>query len=97
VSKQTQSSRGKSCKLRIYPYCQDNTETVVACHIASTDKGMGIKSPDIWSVDGCDVCHSIIDGRMRVDLSPLEIERCINRALYLTIKRKIEEGLIVEL
>jgi len=62
--------------------------------ISCEDKGWGIKSPDWWLVDGCSICHDIIDGRKRSALTKLEINKCILRALYRTINRRIEQGLI---
>ena len=94
-TKLTKSARDEECTLQIHPYCNQNPETTVLCHINSPDKGMGIKSPDFFAVYGCSDCHDIIDGRKGLEGISLEEElSCINRALYRTWKRMIEKGLI---
>ena len=94
MSKLTEGARGEDCTLHIYPYCNGNNETVVTCHINCEDKGWSLKSPDFWSVYGCSDCHDVIDGRKKTDLSKDVINDCIMRALYRTMKRRIEQGLI---
>lgn len=95
-SKLTKASRGEPCRFQIYPYCEDNPETTVPCHMPSEDKGWAIKSPDWWLVDGCSTCHAIVDGRMPVDLPEIEILRCAMRGLYRTLKNRFERGLLKE-
>lgn len=86
------SARGESCTLRIYPYCNGNTETVVLCHIGKA--GMGIKSPDWQAVYGCSSCHDVIDGRILTDIHPLEIKNILLSAQHNTWEIMIEKGLI---
>lgn len=93
-NKFTKSARGEECTLRLYPYCNGNTETTVLCHINCEDKGMGIKSPDWWAVYGCSACHDIIDGRRGGSDVAEILDRSILSALYRTHKRMIEKGLI---
>lgn len=93
-NKFTKSARGENCTLTIYPYCNANPETTVLAHINCEDKGVGIKSPDFYGVFSCSDCHDIIDGRRHVDLSEIEVIKCIQRGLYRTWKRWIETGLI---
>ena len=94
-NKFTRSARGEECTFRIFPYCNQNHETTVLCHINCEDKGMGIKSPDWWAAYGCSDCHDIIDGRRRAGLpANLNIEDAILGAIYRTQKRMIEKGLI---
>ena len=88
------SARGEDCDLMIHPYCHNNSETVVLCHLPSEAKGMGKKSPDFWAVYGCFDCHEIIDGKRRVDLSPHEIVNCMMRGLFRTQNKLIEKGLM---
>ena len=94
AGKLTEAARGQDCTLQIHPYCNGNPETVVGCHINCEDKGWSLKSPDWWLVDGCSSCHDVIDGRMKTDLSSEEVQNCVMRGLYRTIKRRIEQGLI---
>tara|TARA_R110002126_G_C10379499_1_gene494118 strand:- start:842 stop:1144 length:303 start_codon:yes stop_codon:yes gene_type:complete len=94
-NKFTKSARGEDCTFRLFPYCNQNPETTVLCHINCDDKGMGIKSPDWWAAYGCSDCHDIIDDRRRIawpvefDLSKTSLD-----AIYRTHKRMIEKGLI---
>jgi hypothetical protein len=97
VSKQTKLTkfaRGKTCTLEIHPYClHEQTDTVILAHISSPKKGWAIKSPDWFGVHACVTCHDIIDGRMQVkDVPHAEIQACIMRGLYKTLKRVIDEG-----
>jgi len=78
----------------IYPYCNGNTETTVLCHINCEDKGVGIKSPDFFAVFGCSDCHDIIDGRQQVDITEVEVVRCIQRALFRTWSKWVDTGII---
>ena len=93
-NKFTKSARGEECTLMIYPYCNGDIETTVLCHINSADKGVGIKSPDFFAVFGCSDCHDVIDGKRQVELSKIEIIKCIQRGLYRTWKRWIELGIV---
>lgn len=94
MSKLTESAKGEDCTLRIFPYCNQNPETTVLCHINSPDKGIGIKSPDWFGVFACSACHDIIDRRAYTTITEAEIDKQIIRALHLTLKRQIEKELI---
>lgn len=94
MSKLRKSARGEDCTLQLFPYCNQNPETTVLCHLPSLDKGMAIKSPDYWSAYGCSNCHDVIDGRKKTGLSQLEVERCMWRGLFRTQKKMIEKGLM---
>jgi len=90
----TKASRGQECTLQIHPHCVWDVSRTSPCHLPSGDRGVAFKSQDWWLVDGCDVCHSIIDGRLQVDLPEIEILKCTMRALHRTLKRRIDQGLI---
>ena len=94
MSKLTESARGRDCTLMIYPYCNMDPEKTTLAHIGSERKGTAIKSPDYFGVFACSTCHDIIDAKRYVDLPDVEIQKCINRALYRTWKIWIEEGFI---
>lgn len=94
-SKLTKAARGQTCTIQIYPWCCNDPDTVVFCHAPSEAKGMAIKSPDFWGADGCRVCHDICDGRLKVDLDDNEIYRCFMRGVFRTIRRRIDQGLII--
>jgi len=95
MSDLTEAARDQSCTIQIHPWCSMDKETTIFCHAPSERKGLSIKSPDWWGADGCSVCHEIVDGKKRVDLSQDEIYRCFMRGVFRTLRRRIEDqGLI---
>ena len=86
------SARGEECTLQIVPYCNNNPETVVLCHIGSS--GMGMKAPDWQAVYGCSDCHDVIDHRVKTDFHPLDIRNIMLAAQHKTWARMIDKGLI---
>jgi len=93
-NKITKSARDEECTLQIFPYCNQDPATTVLAHLPCEDKGMAKKSPDWWSAYACSTCHGIIDGHIKTDLSQEEINKCMMRGKYRTMKRMIEKGLI---
>lgn len=95
MSKLTAFARGMDCTLRL-PGCSPgpDNETVVTCHLPSSRKGMGIKSPDWWSIHACAACHDKLDGRAPVDHREVYLDEDILRALYETMSLRIAKGLI---
>lgn len=94
IQKLRDSARDEECTLQIHPYCNNNPETVVLCHLPS-GSGMGQKSPDWFAVYGCSKCHDIIDYRFRNhQLSDFALEGIRNQALFRTWSRMIEKELI---
>lgn len=94
ASKLTKAAQGQDCTAQIHPYCNGNSETTVFAHAPSEDKGMGIKSPNFWGADMCSDCHDCLDGRRSIAFYAGEKEEIWNRAIFRTIKRRIEQGLI---
>ena len=94
MSKLRKSAKGQPCTLQIFPYCQENRETVVLCHLNSLAKGMAFKSQDYFGVYGCNICHDIIDGRRQTLIEKDEILKCQMRGLERTWEIMIGEGLI---
>ena len=88
------SARNQKCSLGLFPYCNEDSSTVVLCHIGSSSKGMGIKSEDWFGVFGCSACHDIIDGRKRSNISEQELQKCILKGLHNTWKYWIENDYI---
>jgi hypothetical protein len=86
MTKIRRSAKNEACALRVSPQCQDG-ETVVLCHLNSAQKGVGIKSPDIFGVYGCYSCHQMLDAGL-VNYS----DRL--RALQETQFKLIEKGLL---
>lgn len=92
--KLTKSAKGKDCTLRLFPYCNGNSETTVPCHIPS-GSGWGQKSPDWFIVYGCSDCHRLLDSAQFADeYPPEEILKAVRRALFETWRSMIDEGLI---
>lgn len=91
-----QSARDEECTVMFFG-CQ-GAETTVLAHLPCTDKGMGIKSPDWWSVYACQNCHDILDGRNEKAREQYKLagmyERIVLAAVYKTMRRMIEKGLI---
>lgn len=90
----TLSAKGEDCRFRLYPYCNDDPETVVFCHAPSSEKGMSRKSPDFWGAYGCSNCHAVADGQMKHDLTSEEILEAWMRAIFETQMSLIQKGLI---
>lgn len=91
------NARGQDCTLRL-PGCQNDTATVVLCHLRQFNGGgMGCKPPDVEGVFACAHCHSILDGRSRLipELQPeLNWER-IAWALIRTLRAQREAGVLI--
>lgn len=83
----TQSSKGKSCKLRT-PNCNGRRETVVFCHAPSPHKATATKSDDFWGADGCSGCHEFVESNRS------EAWEYWPTGIFLTQKRLFNEGLI---
>ena len=62
----TTLARGKECYLRLYPFCRRQDEYTVLCHFRVVDTcGTGLKPPDVCAAPGCDLCHAVIDGKLK--------------------------------
>lgn len=89
------SSRDQVCALNFHG-CNYDANTTVACH-GNADylgKGAGIKASDIFSVDGCHNCHSILDGRQPSEYTQDQKDWFFWRAFVKTTNRRLAEGLI---
>lgn len=68
MSKLTQAAQGQPCQIRVPAHCNQNTETVVACHYRMAGmNGTGIKPPDFMIAFGCSSCHDVVDGRQKTE------------------------------
>lgn len=64
-----EKARGQQCFLRLYPYCNGDSTTVVLAHIRRGGiAGMGQKPVDEAAMPMCSICHDVFDGRMQVPL-----------------------------
>ena len=64
-------ARGERCVLRVPGVCNDDSNTVVACHsnLGEHAKAGARKADDQWHVFGCSACHSWLDqGRAPYDV-----------------------------
>jgi ribosomal protein L31 len=90
-------ARGETCKLRIPGVCNNDSETVVACHIRDRHTGRSIKASDISIVDACSACHDAFDGRSRALLG---LDRGVDwyfyalRGLQETLENRIARGIL---
>lgn len=88
-------AKGQPCSLRFLPPCDD--ETVVPCHLPNKAmKGMGLKTPDLFAVPGCRVCHDLLDRRDSrwMDIPPAEREQRMRLALMETLARLVRDGVV---
>lgn len=67
----TKLARGMPCQIRL-PGCLSSTESVVLCHYRSVSlgSGMGIKTASWLGSWGCMHCHSVCDGREKMNHGP---------------------------
>jgi len=96
MSRLSRFAAGKPCTLR-FPGCDPGpgNETVVLAHLPSNGKGMGIKSPDWWSVHACHNCHDLLDGRKLGVLGRDQMhEQAFRWALYETMALRVREQII---
>lgn len=70
------SARGQDCTLRLEG-CRFNPEYTVLCHLPVGQRGIGLKTPDVFACFGCDNCHSIIDGRMPGEFTHADLLRAL--------------------
>lgn len=58
------AAMGASCTLNIPRVCNNRTDTVVFCHLRLFNlAGAGQKPDDLFGVDACSSCHSVLDDR----------------------------------
>jgi hypothetical protein len=93
--------QGMPCSLRIASFaglsCSGN-DTVVACHLPVFGKGVSTKVSDMFTVAGCMTCHTILDGKLGVELRhryPSAFMERLLMALCETQARHLMEGHIV--
>ncbi len=74
TTKARQAAKGRECTIRVPGYCPNNPETVVLCHYRlSGTSGMGMKPHDAQAAFGDDICHAIVDGRLKTEFTYTEI------------------------
>ncbi|MCY1305708.1 putative nuclease YbcO [compost metagenome] len=85
-----ESARGQDCTLRLAG-CRFNPEYTVLCHLPVGQKGIGMKSPDLFACFGCDHCHGIIDGRIPGEFTHADLLRAMAETQLIWIR----DGLLV--
>lgn len=82
------AARGETCSV-----CGTNDGTTVFCHLNESwaGKGIGRKSDDLAGFFGCRECHDTYDRRHNG--APYS-DYIIMRALYFTMRRLVEKGII---
>lgn len=93
VSKLRRSARGQECTLQIFPYCNNDPDTVSLCHIG-LGSGWGRKSLDTVAAYGCSACHAIIDGAVHKPVGKLELLQIQLRAIERTHEIMIQNGVL---
>lgn len=89
-----QASRGQSCTLRIPGACMPGNETVVGCHVRLPGfAGMGLKPDDLFIIDACHGCHSVLDNRAKWESAACGWDDVL-RAMMETQLRRKAAGLI---
>lgn len=88
------ASRDATCALRIPGVCLGETETVVGAHVNIPGfSGMGMKSCDLFIIDGCRACHDILDHRDKWADAQIGWDDVL-RALMESQQRRWDVGLI---
>jgi hypothetical protein len=86
------NARGQDCTLKL-PGCQNDTATVVLCHLRMFGGGgTSMKPHDSEAVFGCAHCHDIIDSRNPVQFWSMED---IAWALIRTLRAQREAGVLI--
>jgi hypothetical protein len=75
-------AEGKQCHFRLPEFCRRDPQYTVLCHFRIGGiAGKGQKSPDVCGAPGCDMCHAVIDGRIKQDIySPEQLQAESHRA-----------------
>lgn len=88
------------CTLRIAGFLGQpcsGSDTVVGCHLPVIGKGMSAKVSDLFVAAGCFTCHTILDGKLGVELRhryPAAYAERLLLALCETQARHVMAGLI---
>jgi Protein of unknown function (DUF1364) len=70
-------ARGQPCMIRS-PVCNNDPETTVLAHVRMIGiSGMGMKAPDLLGAWSCSMCHALVDGQVKSNLT-LEARRLLH-------------------
>lgn len=87
------AARGQDCTAGIVGVC-DNQHVILA-HFPDESHGTAIKSDDTVSGDLCAKCHDVIDRRVINEGFEQHRDWYLRRSQSRTIKRRIEQGIII--
>lgn len=95
MSKIRKAAKGQQCQIRLIGICNHNPETVVLAHYRLAGYcGTGIKPSDLMGAFACDACHAAVDGRLKTDLSPDELQTAFAEGVMRTQQILIKQGLL---
>ena len=89
-------AKGQQCQINLPGVCNNNPETVVACHISEHEfgKGTGVKSDDCCIAYCCNSCHDHIDGRVKSIFDRDFIESQLHKAHTRTMRILFRDGVV---
>lgn len=88
------ASRGQQCTLAIPGICAGDPARVVGCHLRMFGiAGAAQKPDDLFIIDACDCCHTVLDNRARWAEAALGWDDIL-RALIRTQSNRRAAGLI---
>lgn len=59
-------ANGKPCYFRLPEFCRRENQYTSLCHFrVGGTGGTALKPPDVCAAPGCDMCHAVIDGRIK--------------------------------
>ena len=91
----TDSARGEKCTLVIAGWCNNNPETTVYAHYPSGSGGSNKLNGDLGTGGyACFMCHQIIDGRQKSDLTKEDREFYMRRSTQRTLSRLVSKGIL---
>jgi len=80
-------ARNQECQIRIYQVCNYDPETTIWAHYRLGGiAGMGQKPPDLCGAFACSNCHDCIDGRVKSDLTKVQIESHMLHGMVRSLK-----------
>ena len=89
-----QAAKGQACTLAIPNVCNFDPETVVFCHHNDGTGGSNRLTGPLTGGFGCAVCHDVIDGRINIGVSRIELESYMRLSMIRTINKLIKMGLV---
>lgn len=91
----TESAKEEMCTLQIVGWCNYDVETTTFAHFPDGSGGSNKLGGEIGNGGyACDRCHSVIDGRVRHEVSREDLEFYMRRAVKRTLIRLIEKGIL---